>query len=94
VSVAGTDESAFQDGTKYPDRYHKKGIRGLFQELFMGYLGNEHTYRAIWSETMKCSTPRRTSPVYTDGGEGYEEFEGENGIHILSIRVTGELSEE
>jgi hypothetical protein len=94
VSVAGTKDSAFQNSTKYPERYHKKGMKGLFQELFMGYIGNEHTYHAIWSETMKSSTPRRTSPIYTDGGEDYEEFEGENGTHILSIRVTGELNEE
>lgn len=92
VSVAGTKESAFQDNTTYPDKYHKKGMKSLFQELFMGYLGNEHTYRAIWSGTMKCSTPRRTSAIYTDGGS-QEEFEEENGMYILSIRVTGELNE-
>lgn len=88
VSVAGTDESTFQDSTKYPNRYHKKGLKGLFKELFMGYLGNEHTYRAIWGETMKCSIPRRTLPIYTDGGGNYEEMEEEDRTYILSIRVT------
>lgn len=93
VSVAGTEKSAFQNDTQYPQKYHKKGMKALFKELFMGYLGNEHTYSSIWSKTKKCSTPRRTDPVYTDGGD-YYEYNEDGSTEILTIQVTGEIIEE
>jgi hypothetical protein len=95
VSVVGADDSVFDNTSKYPDEFHKKSVNSLMKDFFMGYRGNEHTYRRIWNLAPKaCSTPRRTNPVYGDGGNpndgNYENEEGERGLDILSIRVTGE----
>ena len=89
VSVAGTDEHVFGKNTKYPKKYHKKGVGALFKELFMGYLGNEHTYNNIWSKRLKCSPPRRTDPIYPDGGNP-NTINEDDGMYILTIRVTSE----
>ncbi|MFA1610031.1 hypothetical protein [Halobellus rubicundus] len=85
VSVVGTDLREFEDDTILTQKYHSKQPKSLFTELFMGYIGNEHTYNRINHLTGYGSDFRRGDGFYADGGE--EEPLDENSIHILSIKV-------